>query len=180
MATEARPRAQASANDLLDFVAEKAKKYVREVPERRVGPAEADLSALPRLNEPFPEGSTDPHELLAKLDEIGSPATATTTGGRYFGFVNGGILPAALAANWLAGAWNQNVALRVMSPIAAELEEVVLRWVARRCACRRTAKEDWSRALRWRTLRRSSQRAKLFSPEWGGMSLKTECLERRP
>jgi glutamate/tyrosine decarboxylase-like PLP-dependent enzyme len=129
MATEARPRAQASANDLLDFVAEKAKKYVREVPERRVGPAEVDLSALSRLNEPFPEGSTDPHELLAKLDEIGSPTTVTTTGGRYFGFVNGGILPAALAANWLAGAWNQNVALRVMSPIAAELEEVALRWV---------------------------------------------------
>src|SRR2546423_7429401 len=40
---------------------------------------------------------------------------------------NGGMVPAALAANWLAGAWNQNAALRVMSPIAAELEEVVLR-----------------------------------------------------
>ena len=53
----------------------------------------------------------------------------TTTGGRYFGFVNGGMLPVALAANWLAGAWNQNAALRVMSPVAAELEEVVLGWV---------------------------------------------------
>jgi glutamate/tyrosine decarboxylase-like PLP-dependent enzyme len=63
------------------------------------------------------------------LDEIGSPSTVATTGGRYFGFVNGGMLPAALAANWLAGAWNQNAALRVMSPIAAELEDVVLRWV---------------------------------------------------
>src|SRR5207302_1795085 len=56
-------------------------------------------------------------------------ATVATTGGRYFGFVNGGMVPAALAANWLAGAWNQNAALRVMSPIAAELEEIVLRWV---------------------------------------------------
>ena len=63
------------------------------------------------------------------LDELGSPATVTTTGGRYFGFVNGGMLPAALAANWLAGTWNQNAALRVMSPIAAELEDVVLGWV---------------------------------------------------
>lgn len=129
MATEARPRAQASADDVLDFVAEKAKRYVREAAERRVGPAEADLAALSGLHEPFPETSSDPLEVLAKLDEIGSPATVTTTGGRYFGFVNGGILPAALAANWLAGAWNQNVALRVMSPIVAELEEVVLRWV---------------------------------------------------
>jgi glutamate/tyrosine decarboxylase-like PLP-dependent enzyme len=52
-----------------------------------------------------------------------------TTGGRYFGFVNGGMVPAAMAANWLAAAWNQNASLRVMSPIAAELEEIVLRWV---------------------------------------------------
>ena len=63
------------------------------------------------------------------LDEIGSPATVATTGNRYFGFVIGGTLPAAMAASWLANAWDQNVALRVMSPVAAELEEVVLRWV---------------------------------------------------
>jgi glutamate/tyrosine decarboxylase-like PLP-dependent enzyme len=63
------------------------------------------------------------------LDEIGSPATVATTGGRYFGFVNGATLPASLAANWLAGVWDQNAALQVMSPIAAELEEVVIRWV---------------------------------------------------
>src|SRR5260370_8542206 len=39
------------------------------------------------------------------------------------------MVPAGLAANWLAAAWNQNVSLRAMSPIAAELEEIVLRWV---------------------------------------------------
>jgi glutamate/tyrosine decarboxylase-like PLP-dependent enzyme len=63
------------------------------------------------------------------LDEFGSPATVATTGGRYFGYVIGGVLPAALGANWLAGAWDQNAALRAMSPIAAELEDVVLRWI---------------------------------------------------
>jgi len=67
--------------------------------------------------------------VLKKLGDVGSPATVATTGGRYFGFVIGGTLPASLAANWLAGAWDQNAALRVMSPVAAELEEVVLRWV---------------------------------------------------
>jgi glutamate/tyrosine decarboxylase-like PLP-dependent enzyme len=72
---------------------------------------------------------SDANDVISKLDELGSRATVTTTGGRYFGFVNGGTLPAALAANWLAGAWNQNAALRVMSPVAAELEDVVLGWV---------------------------------------------------
>jgi len=79
--------------------------------------------------EPFPSLPSDPCEVITRLDQIGSAATVATTGGRYFGFVNGGMVPAALAANWLAAAWNQNAALRVMSPIAAELEEVVLRWV---------------------------------------------------
>lgn len=129
MTTEKQPSAHALASDVLCFAAEKAQRYVRDAANRRVGPAEADLAALAGLHEPFPEVSRDPHEVLAKLDEIGFPTTVTTTGGRYFGFVIGGILPAALAANWLAGAWNQNAALRAMSPIAAELEEVVLRWV---------------------------------------------------
>ncbi len=116
-------------NHVLDLAADKARRYVLDVAERKVGPSEAAVAALAELHEPLPTSSTDPSDVIARLDQIGSPATVATTGGRYFGFVNGGMVPAALAANWLATAWNQNAALRVMSPIAAELEEVVLRWV---------------------------------------------------
>jgi glutamate/tyrosine decarboxylase-like PLP-dependent enzyme len=121
--------AQTQTSKLLNAAAERAIRFVESVHERRVAPAEMHVSALAGFHEPFPTSPSDPRDVLAKLDELGSPASVATTGGRYFGFVNGGMVPAALAAHWLAGAWNQNAALRVMSPIAAELEEVVLRWI---------------------------------------------------
>src|SRR5437016_6500998 len=129
MATDRAVGAQSKREDVLSLAADKARSYVRGAGERRVGPSEAAVVALAELHEPFPLSPCDPMAVIKRLDEIGSTATVATTGGRYFGFVNGGMVPAALAANWLAGAWNQNAALRVMSPIAAELEEVVLRWV---------------------------------------------------
>jgi glutamate/tyrosine decarboxylase-like PLP-dependent enzyme len=113
---------------LLARAAEMATRYAGAAHERRASPTESALATLQKFHEPFPQTSCDPHEVLEMLDELGSPATVTTTGGRYFGFVIGGTLPAAMAANCLAAAWGQNVALRVMSPVAAELEEIVIRW----------------------------------------------------
>lgn len=116
-------------SEVLQFVAERGIRYAATVNDRRVAPSAEAISALSRLHEKLPEGSTDPRRVVEILDEIGSPATVASTGGRYFGFVIGGTLPAAMAANWLAGAWGQNSALRVMSPIAAELEDIVLGWI---------------------------------------------------
>src|SRR5258706_11612589 len=116
-------------DDPLSLAAERARRYVREIGERRVAPAPDAVAALAKFHEGFPETLSDPRDVVRMLDELGSPATVATTGRRYFGFVVGGVLPAAMAANWLAGAWDQNAGLRVMSPVAAELEDVVLRWI---------------------------------------------------
>ena len=114
---------------LLAETADRAARYVTGIGNRQVAPLPADIARLEELGGPLPQLPSDPSEVLALLDDIGSPATVATTGGRYFGFVIGGSLPAALAANWLAGAWDQNAAMQVMSPVAAKLEEIVLEWM---------------------------------------------------
>ncbi|KKW62935.1 aminotransferase class V-fold PLP-dependent enzyme [Mycolicibacterium elephantis] len=116
-------------NELLAEFAERAGRYLSGLQTRSVPPTAEAVEALSRFTEPLPERGADARELLRLLDEIGSPATVATTGGRYFGFVTGAVLPAALAANLLAGVWDQNGAYRVMSPVAAHLEEVAMGWL---------------------------------------------------
>lgn len=114
---------------LLSETADRAARYLAGLSDRSVAPLPEHVAGLKALGGSLPEGPSDPAAVLALLDDVGSPATVASAGGRYFGFVIGGTLPAALAANWLAGAWDQNAALQVMSPVAAKLEEIVLEWM---------------------------------------------------
>jgi glutamate/tyrosine decarboxylase-like PLP-dependent enzyme len=116
-------------NGLLADTAARAARYITAAHTRQVVPRLEDVARLNDLGGPLPEGPSDPAEVLALLDDIGSPATVTTSGGRYYGFVIGGALPASLAANWLAAAWDQNAAMRVMSPVVAKLEDIVRDWI---------------------------------------------------
>jgi len=114
---------------ILDRAAQRAARYLDELSTRRVAPDEEALSRLQELGGPLPDQPTDAESVLEALDRIGSPATVATAGGRFYGFVHGGTLPVALAANWLAGAWDQNAALYASSPIASALEEISLAWL---------------------------------------------------
>ncbi len=113
---------------LLDDVARRADRYLASLDARPVFPAAADVDRLADfLAVPLPTEPTDPERVLADLDHFGSPSTTATAGGRYFGLVIGGALPASLAASWLATAWDQNAGLRMASPAAADFERAALR-----------------------------------------------------
>jgi glutamate/tyrosine decarboxylase-like PLP-dependent enzyme len=115
--------------EALEVATNRARQYVQTISDRAVAPAAAAVADLVKFHEPFPEGPSDPSKVIATLDEIGSPATIASSGRRYFGFVIGGSLPAAMASSWIVNAWDQNGCMRVMSPVASELEEVVLEWI---------------------------------------------------
>ncbi len=115
--------------DLLTATAERAARYLWDLESRGVAPLPEAIGRLAELNTPLPDEPTDPETVISLLDEIGSPATVATAGRRYFGFVVGGTLPAALAANWLAGTWDQNAGMRILSPVAAALEQISVRWL---------------------------------------------------
>ena len=116
---------QALLRQAIDFGCD----YLATLDERPVFPAAAALAALDSFDEPLPDAPTPAADVLRQLHALGSPATSAQAGGRYFGFVNGGTLPAALAARLLADCWDQNAALQVMSPIASKLESICEGWL---------------------------------------------------
>jgi glutamate/tyrosine decarboxylase-like PLP-dependent enzyme len=118
-----------STDLLLKQAAQHAIRYLESLEGRSVAPTERALQRLKELNGGLADAPMSPSAVLAQLDEFGSPATVASAGPRYFGFVIGGSLPASLAANWLATAWDQNAGLVAASPVAAALEDIALEWL---------------------------------------------------
>jgi glutamate/tyrosine decarboxylase-like PLP-dependent enzyme len=117
------------ADDPLSRAAALARSFLATAAARPVG-IPVDRNALrTRLGGPLPEHGEDPAEILERLVDAADPGIVATAGPRYFGFVVGGALPAAIGADWLASAWDQNAGLYVLAPAATVVEEVVGGWM---------------------------------------------------
>ena len=119
-----------SIRQLLIAAANRSASYIENLRVREVRPERAAVERLAEaLDGPLPAEPCRPADILAFLDEHGSPATVASAGGRYFGFVTGGALPATVAAQYLAAAWDQNCFSFVSSPAVACFESAALRWL---------------------------------------------------
>ena len=121
--------AQLKEKQLFEQAKQYSYHYFDRVAQMDAVPMGESLSALSVFEQSLPDSPQDPADILAQLELFGSQAISAQGGGRYFGFVNGGVLPVSLAARWMADAWDQNAALYVMSPLASKLEEVCERWL---------------------------------------------------
>ena len=120
---------QLRAREIFEQVKSHAYSYMEGVRERNVYPTDQAIKNLGIFDEALPDGPGDATEILQRLHEYGSPATVAQTGGRYFGFVNGGSVPATLAAKWLSDVWDQNAGMYVTSPITSQLESTCEKWL---------------------------------------------------
>jgi glutamate/tyrosine decarboxylase-like PLP-dependent enzyme len=118
-----------TTRQLLEDATSRAVRYLEGLEGRKVAPGCEAITRLSQLDRPLPEHPAAAEEVISELDDLVSPATTAMAGSRYFGFVIGGSLPAALAANWLAGAWDQNTGLYQSTPGTSRIEQVALRWL---------------------------------------------------
>jgi glutamate/tyrosine decarboxylase-like PLP-dependent enzyme len=114
---------------VLEVATEHARRYLAEVPDRPVREPASVEELRASLDRNLPEAGEDPAAVVEALADAAEPGLIALNSPRYFGFVIGGTLPAALGADWLAGAWDQIASLYVCGPSASVAEEVAGRWV---------------------------------------------------
>ena len=116
-------------HDLFEQAKDYALEYAEDSIDRNVYPTDKAIENLKVFDEPLPDKIGESKSIIEKLHKHGSPATVSQIGGRYFGLVNGGIIPTALATKWINDFWDQNTPLYVTSPITSKLESIVENWL---------------------------------------------------
>lgn len=114
---------------LLNETASYAAEFLEGLAERRVAPTSTAEELRKQLGGPLPDEPQESRQVIADLAKRAEPGLMATPGRRFFGFVIGGSLPAALAADWLTSTWDQNAALYAAGPAASVIEEVSGAWL---------------------------------------------------
>ncbi|MEV8041117.1 pyridoxal-dependent decarboxylase [Arthrobacter sp. NPDC080082] len=115
--------------DALAAAAGHARRWLESQQSRPIGPARSAAELAADFGGPLPSGGTPAAEVVDYLAEKAEPGLMAMPSGRFFGWVIGGTLPAALAADWLVSAWDQNAGLRFATPATAAIEEAAGRWL---------------------------------------------------
>jgi glutamate/tyrosine decarboxylase-like PLP-dependent enzyme len=116
-------------DEALDRAREHARQWLASVPHRSVPPSVSIDEMVGRFGGRLPEGPCAPADVVDELATIGEPGLLAVGSGRFYGWVMGGTLPAALAADWLVSAWDQNTGLRAATPTTTAVEEVAGTWL---------------------------------------------------
>ena len=116
--------------DLFRLTADYAAQFHRTLDERPVRASSSFEEIRAALWQPLPDGGADDEQVVAELVAVAEPGLVGSQTGRYYGFVIGGALPASVAADWLASAWDQNAFSVTLSPAAAAFEDVAAAWLA--------------------------------------------------
>lgn len=111
-------------DDFLRHTADLASAHIGGFGQQPVG-----ATGQVRVQADLPDGPIDQWTVIDELVNAASPGLVASPGPRYFGFVTGGAVPAALAADWLVSTWDQNAAFHVSSPAAAAIEQVAASWI---------------------------------------------------
>ena len=114
---------------LLDSAARHAAAYLDGLAKRPVIARRSSDDLRRTLGAPLAAEGTSPHAVVEQLAEAAFAGTVASAGPRYYGFVVGGSVPAALAADWLVSAWDQNSAVHALSPLVAVIEEITASWL---------------------------------------------------
>ena len=128
-----------STRRLLEETASYAADFFEGLPERPVRQTASLEELRANLGGPLPDAPADPRAVISDLARAADPGVIAIPGGRYFGFVIGGAVPAAVAADWLTATWDQNAGLYVGGPAAAVVEEVAGEWLKELLALPRDA-----------------------------------------